>query len=110
MKIIQNIKIMHQIFEEKLPNYKFDKVDMIFFSRPTNRKIFYIGNRSQDESDKTLFKHNDSDEWYYDILHKNQIYYDNLEKLYQMDSENYCSHLENLDDLVSEYIKRKEVI
>ena len=78
MKIIKNMKIVSKILHEKLPGYKFDRFDKLFFSTPSNMKMFFIGNKENDI--KTLFKHSENDECYYEVLSKNEIYYDNLEK------------------------------
>ncbi len=106
--LFNNIRIVSRIFHDQLPNYKFTRLEKAFFSIPNNMKEFYIGNRN--ETDKTLFKHNNNDRCYYDVLNQNEMYYDDLEKLYEADSDNYCSNLENLYDLSKKYEKRKEVI
>ena len=108
MRIIKNLRIVSKILNEKLPNYKFDKSDLLMLSAPKNMPVFYIGNKNS--KDKTLFKHSSADKCYYDVLSKNEMYYDNLETLYQMDSENLCTNLIRLDNLVKIYEKRKEVI
>ena len=108
MKTINNLKIVSTILHEKLPEYKFDRLDKLLFSIPSNMKIFFIGNR-EDET-KTLFKHSDNDECYYDVLKDNGMYYDNYEKLYELDSDKHCTNLKSLEELSKNYIKRKEVI
>ena len=108
MKTINNLKIVSKILHEKLPSYRFDRLDKILFSIPGNMKIFFIGNR--DNETQTLFKHSDTDICYYDVLSANEMYYSDLETLYQMDSDKHCTNLKSLEELSKNYIKRKEVI
>ena len=108
MKAIKNFKVVSSILKENIPNYKFDRLDvLLLFSIPSNMKIFFIGNNDQG---KTLFKHSNSDVCYYDILHANKAYYNSLELLYELDSDDYCTDLESIEELVKKYNKRKEEI
>lgn len=108
MKLIKNLKIVDRILHEKLPNHKFDRLDMLLFSTPKNMQIFFIGNK--DDNTKTLFKHSSNDECYYDVLSDNGMYYEDEEKLYELDSDKHCTNLKSLEELSKNYIKRKEVI
>ena len=72
MEAVNNLRIVQNIFEERLPNEKFDIVELFLFSRPKNRKVFYIGKNRDNEA--TLFKHSKDDKVYYDVLHKNKMY------------------------------------
>ena len=103
MNVIKNMKIVGNILHKELPNYKFDKLDLLLFIIHNN--IFYIGNMN--ESGKTLFKHTDKDKVYYDVLHSNDIYYDNPEVAYELDEDNICSDLKSIKELVLDYEKEK---
>lgn len=104
MKTIKNLKLVNSVLQQELPEYKFDKLDMLVLS--DNLKIFYIGNR--EDNTKTLFKHSDKDNGcYYDILNGNEMYYNNMEKLYEVDSDNFCTNLESLEELTKKLEKEK---
>ena len=72
METVKNLKIVQDIFRKKLPNQKFDLIELFLFSRPRNSKVFYIGKNG--DGDNTLFKHSPSDDVYYDVLDKNIMY------------------------------------
>ena len=93
MEAVKNLRIVQNIFEERLPNEKFDIVELFLFSRPKNRKIFYIGKNRNNET--TLFKHSKEDKVYYDVLHQNKMY-----------SKLEIRKVDDLDSLVK--IKKKE--
>ena len=93
MEAVANLRIVESIFKEKLPNEKFDIVELFLFSRPRNRKVFYIGKNKDDET--TLFKHSKDDKVYYDVLHKNRMY-----------SKVEIRKVDDLDSLIK--IKKKE--
>lgn len=73
MEAVANLKIVQSIFEEKLPDEKFDLVELFLFSRPRNRKVFYIGKNR--DNNNTLFKHSENDSVYYDVLNRNNMYH-----------------------------------
>ena len=105
MKLINNMKIVSSILSKELPNYKFDKLEILLFSSAGNRKIFFIGER--DDNEKTLFKHSDKDECYYDIMDRNRIYYEDEEKSYLVGNETACTNLKSIDEYVKEYKKKR---
>ena len=84
MEAVANLKIVQSIFEENLPDNHFDLIELFLFSRPRNRKVFYIGKNR--EGHNTLFKHADTDKVYYDVLNKNAMYQKiEMRKAYDLD-------------------------
>lgn len=121
---IENLQVIAKIFEEKLPNYQFALSKISDLSKPENMKIYYIGtkvknhanglkniydingNKLVDLNDKeelTLFKHLDSDYYYYDVLDQDKKYEEITEGLFFC--VNACKNLESLEQFVKQYKK-----
>lgn len=75
MEVVKNLKIVKEIFAEKLPNQKFDLMELLLFSTPYNRTVFFIGQNIEGKT--TLFKHSKTDKVFYDVLDRNLMYDNN---------------------------------
>ena len=99
---IQNLKIVKEIFEEKLPNTKFSLLDYFIYSSKHNMEIHYIGQRKssiKEELQNSLFVHEDIDYYYYDVLNNNKKYVRSYTDWVYSDKS--CNNIENLKELVN---------
>ena len=100
---IQNLKIVKEIFDEKLPDKKFSLIDYFIYSSDYNMRTHYIGQRKRNNNEpvqNSLFAHEDIDYYYYDVLDKDKQYI----RVYTewVYSDKSCNKMENLKELVKE--------
>lgn len=102
--MVSNLKIVKYVLETEIPEYHFSFLEILKLSRKNNLKNYYVGTKvlyfpnGETDYDKTVFKHDKYDYYYYDILHNNK-------KCELMDNaivccEVICKNVESLEEKV----------
>lgn len=124
---ITDLEIIEDIFSKELKSQKFSSSQLNHFI--LNRRDYYLGLKvnsfrsreiiditdtegksiinQQKQENKTLFKHNDIDYYYYDVLDHDRRYEKVNEGL--LFCLYACSELESLDDVIKKYKKERRI-
>lgn len=124
---ITDLEIIEDIFSKELKSQKFSSSQLNHFI--LNRRDYYLGLKvnsfrsreiiditdtegksiinQQKQENKTLFKHNDIDYYYYDVLDHDRRYEEVNEGL--LFCLYACSELESLDDVIKKYKKERRI-